>query len=55
MPTSTFQSDMSDGAARADEPVVDLDRWRTAIEITQRLREAGVKCKVTMVPAKRPD
>jgi hypothetical protein len=55
MPSSILQSDTPDGVAHGDEPVVDLDRWRTAIELAQRLREAGVKCRVTLVPAKRRD
>jgi len=55
MPTSILQSDTPEDVARADEPVVDLDRWRTAVEIAQKLREAGVKCRVTLVPAKRRD
>jgi len=53
MPSSILQSDTPDGIARADEPVVDLDRWRTAVEVAQKLNEAGIKCRVTLVPAKR--
>jgi hypothetical protein len=34
---------------------LDLDRWRTAVELAEKLRDAGVKCRVTMVPAKRRD
>jgi hypothetical protein len=55
MPSSILQSDTPDGIARADEPVVDLDRWRTAVEVAQKLNEAGIKCRVTLVPAKRRD
>ena len=55
MPTSILQSDTPDGAVRAEEPVVDLDRWRTAIEVAQKLKEAGAKCRVTLVSAKRRD
>jgi len=53
MPTSILQSDTPEGVVRADEPTNDLDRWRTAVEIGQKLQEAGVKCRVTLVPAKR--
>ena len=55
MPASILQSDTPDGVVRADDPVVDLDRWRTAVEVAQKLREAGVKCRVTLVSAKRRD
>jgi hypothetical protein len=55
MPSSILQSDTPDSVVRAGEPVVDLDRWRTAVEVAQKLNEAGIKCKVTVVPAKRSD
>jgi hypothetical protein len=40
---------------RAPETAIDLDRWRTAVELVEKLKEAGVKCRVTLVPAKRRD
>jgi hypothetical protein len=52
MPISILQLDTPDGVVRA---VVDLDRWRTAVEVAQKLNEAGIKCRVTLVPAKRRD
>jgi hypothetical protein len=55
MPTSIIIPEASEAVARADELIVDLDRWRTAVEIAQKLREAGVKCRVSLVPAKRRD
>ena len=55
MPASILQSDAPEGVTRVDEPVVDLDRWRTAVEIAQKLKEAGVKCRVSVAPAKRRD
>jgi len=55
MPSSILQSDTPDSVVRTDEPVVDLDRWRTAVEVAQKLKEAGIKCRVTVVPAKRGD
>jgi hypothetical protein len=39
MPISILQLDTPDGVVRA---VVDLDRWRTAVEVAQKLRGAGV-------------
>lgn len=55
MPTSILQSDTPGGGARTDETAVDLDRWRTGVEIAQKLREAGIKCRVMLVTAKRRD
>lgn len=55
MPTSILRPEAPEDVARADELVVDLDRWRTAVEIVQKLREAGIKCRVSLVPAKRRD
>jgi len=52
MPISILQLDTPDDVVRA---VVDLDRWRTAVEVAQKLRGAGVNVGVTLVPAKRPD
>jgi hypothetical protein len=55
MPTSILRPEAPEDVARADELVVDLDRWRTAVEIVQKLRETGIKCRVSLVPAKRRD
>ena len=55
MPTSILIPEAPEDIARADEPPVDLDRWRTAVEIAQKLREAGAKCRVTLVPFRRSD
>ena len=55
MPTSILAAEVHEDVVRADEPAVDLDRWRTAVEIAQALKQAGVRCSVTVVPFRRRD
>ena len=53
---NAYPPETPDGVAvRAPETAIDLDRWRTAVELVEKLKEAGVKCRVTLVPAKRRD
>jgi len=55
MPTRILQPETPDSvAATAVETPIDLDRWRTAVELADKLKEAGIKCRVTLVPAIAP-
>jgi len=56
VPTRILQPETPDRvAASAVETPIDLHRWRTAVELADKLKEAGIKCRVTLVPAKRRD
>jgi len=56
MPTRFLQPETPDGvAASAAETAIYLDRWLAAVELAEKLKEAVVKCRVTLVPVKRRD
>jgi len=55
MPSSTIR----DPAKPDDNPQAqqkwEFDRWRTAIELVQRMREAGLSCELYVVTPARSD
>jgi hypothetical protein len=56
MPTRILQPETPDRVGEsAAETAIDLDRWRTAVVLADKLKAAGIKCRVTLVPAKNRD
>ena len=46
MPSSIVRHPVRPGAKVQSEQELEFDRWRTAIDIIKRMREAGINCKL---------
>jgi len=48
MPSSILRHPSRTDENSQIQPEREFDRWRTAVELVQRLREAGIDCEVSV-------
>ena len=47
MPSFTVRRPAKEDAHQS-QPKLEYDRWRTAVDIVRRLREAGIECELNI-------